>query len=159
MSKPTRPEVAEKLNYDPATGVFTWKVDHLPHVRVGDVAGTIDAQGYRVISVLGKRHKAHHLAWLLMRGEWPKSEIDHKNRDRADNRIENLRVVSHAENTHNISPRNRGLPTGVYRKGRGYYAQIQVANKPKYLGMFDTAKLAEGAYLAAKKRFHGGFIE
>jgi hypothetical protein len=49
---------------------------------------------------------AHRVVWALYYGQWPSDEIDHINRVRADNRIENLRAVSHAENTKNISKRN-----------------------------------------------------
>lgn len=59
--------------------------------------------GYLRTSILGLTYYAHRLAWALHYGEWPVAEIDHINGDRADNRIINLRSVSHVENCRNLS--------------------------------------------------------
>jgi hypothetical protein len=61
----------------------------------------------------GKLYGAARLAWLYVHGEWPKNQIDHINRLRDDNRLVNLRDVTHTENCNNIST-NNGLPEGVY---------------------------------------------
>jgi hypothetical protein len=89
---------------------------------VGKQAGYVDGQGYISVGYKGKILAAHRLAWILYYGEWPKFEIDHINRNRSDNRIENLRDVSHGKNMLNRVP-GRGLrftsvtPSG---KWRGY---------------------------------------
>lgn len=66
----------------------------------GKAAGRITSSGYRNIKVMGEAFQAHRLIWKLVTGEDP-GEIDHKNRNKLDNRMENLRVVSRSENMRN----------------------------------------------------------
>ncbi|NCC47172.1 MAG: hypothetical protein EOM16_09080 [Bacteroidia bacterium] len=76
-------------------------------------------------------------------------EVDHINRNKLDNRKQNLRIVSHWENSHN---RQKG--TGVHKpKGRNkWYAQIYVNNVRTHLGCFDTKEDAINARIIAKKQ-------
>jgi hypothetical protein len=88
MTELTAERLRELLNYDPDTGVFTWRVRPVHSHRVGDIAGSVrTTRGYRLIGVAGRVYKAHRLAWLYMMGEWPKDQIDHINRDPSDNRF------------------------------------------------------------------------
>jgi HNH endonuclease len=83
------------LNYDPATGVFRWRVGRQHRVNVGDVAGCIvRPKGHRMIGVDGKRYLANRLAWLYMTGKWPKLEINYLNRNASDTRWANLREMT-----------------------------------------------------------------
>ena len=78
--------------------------------------GSYDKDGYLIIKVKRKQFKAHRLIWFLFRGEFPDGEIDHINRVRTDNRIENLRVVTRQENVDNTTKKinkNTGVH-GVY---------------------------------------------
>ena len=59
--------------------------------------GSLDKDGYLIIKVKGKQFKAHRIVWLLNKGNFPKNELDHKNRNRTDNRIENLRESNRKE--------------------------------------------------------------
>ena len=59
------------LHYDPETGIWTWLIAASNNVKVGDVAGSKEKQGYWVIVIDYRRYKAHRLAWLYMTGEWP----------------------------------------------------------------------------------------
>ena len=54
-----------------------WKVQRRGRGKIGTVAGCINDQGYRVIQILGERHKAHRLVWLWHHGTWPEPEADH----------------------------------------------------------------------------------
>lgn len=63
--------------------------------------GSLDKDGYLIIKVKGEQFKAHRIAWLLCYGDFPKCELDHINRNRVDNRIENLRESSRAEQAKN----------------------------------------------------------
>ncbi|HBC5385607.1 TPA: HNH endonuclease [Citrobacter koseri] len=98
----------EALVYDHDSGLFTWRVRPVSHFRskkawnqsnshfAGKVAGSKDPKhGYIRIKLCGKNHKAHRLAWLYVHEHWPEGEIDHVNGIRDDNRIGNLRDVSH----------------------------------------------------------------
>lgn len=147
--KLTQSSIHAVLDYDPKTGEFTWKSDRTGGTKAGSRAGYTDSGGYRVIKVYGLLYKAHRIAWVYINGEWPKGQIDHINRNPSDNRIKNLREISHSDNQ-----RNRGLMksngsgvTGVYwHKGqKTWHARIGVDGKHRHLGSFtdfDDAVLA-----------------
>jgi hypothetical protein len=110
--------VRSRLQYDPETGVFIWKpkaaANKIWNMRyAGEIAGTINNQGYRRISIGREGYMAGRLAWLIVHGEWPENEIDHINRKRDDDRLVNLRDVTHTDNQNNRS-NNNGLPEGVH---------------------------------------------
>lgn len=146
----TQEKVRELLDYDPETGVFTWKKrcgdDHGTKIFNGKFSGktakNIDVQGYVVIQIKGRTYKAHRLAWLLVHGRFPPQGMDHLNRVRTDNRIANLREASVAENGKNrsMSSNNTSLFTGVRwnKKHAKWYASIRVNRKLKHLGSFES---------------------
>ena len=78
--------------------------------------GSLDKDGYLIIKVKGKQFKAHRLVWFLCKGEFPKGEIDHINRNRLDNRIENLRECDRKQNILNTKTKiNKKTGTsGIY---------------------------------------------
>ena len=96
--------------------------------------------------------KAHILAWYLYYNEIP-DVVDHINRNRYDNRIENLRNVTCSANTFNINIKST---TGVRYDKRinKYYGVLQANYKRIYCGCFDTTEEAHQAYLDAKKIYH-----
>lgn len=80
--------------------------------KINDVAGTIDkSDGYWKISIQGVRYKVHRVVWYLNFGSLNGMCIDHVNRNRADNNIQNLRLVTPTENAHNRS-KNSNNTTG-----------------------------------------------
>lgn len=119
----------------------------------GMVAGTTTAYGYVRLKVHGIKHMAHRLAWLYVMGSWPKGEVDHINSNRADNRIDNLRVVTRSENMQNQrrGHNNRPLPLGVRAKGSSFTADIKVNGLRTHLGTFNSVAEAAAAYSVAKK--------
>jgi hypothetical protein len=138
-----RDYVRKRLDYDPDTGVFTWKPrpgDKKWNAKhVGEVAGSIASGGYRQIMVDRKNYMAARLAWLYVHGEWPKNHIDHINRIRTDDRLVNLRDVTPVVNSNNRSD-NNGLPEGVFwdTKKVKYIAQI-----PKCIPVFGMTYLGQ----------------
>lgn len=92
-----------------------------------------------------------------------RQEVDHINLNRHDNRRENLRVCSHADNSKNqpIYKNNRVGIKGVYRDprkgGKSYRAQITVDGKQMTLGIYATPEEAGEAYRKAAIRYHGEF--
>jgi len=137
------------LAYDPETGVFVWKFPPNRHTRIGSIAGTTNSVGYRVISILGKLYLAHRLAWLMHYGVDPSSDVDHKDRDRTNCKISNLRLVSIGDNHRNCGPRSHskyGVKGAEAHRDGGYTARITINRKKIYLGYFKTAEGAAAAY-------------
>jgi hypothetical protein len=148
-------ELRRRLNYDAGTGVFTWRDGKF----AGRLAGSVSVHGYMQTSVFGGVYLQHRLAWLYMTGEWPKHEIDHISGEKADNRWANLRAADSKSNKENRRCANRNSAVGVLGVGKKdgrYRARIMVNRKEVYLGKFDSAEEAHGAYLAAKRRLHTG---
>jgi hypothetical protein len=145
------------LDYDPETGVFTWKVNRGGTAKVGEVAGGVDAYGYICIRVNQRAYKAHRLAWLYTHGGLPIDQIDHINGVRADNRLSNLREVNNQRNAENRrSARNVFGFLGVTRHRNRWKAQITVGGRAKYIGLFISPTEAHAAYLEAKRAMHEG---
>lgn len=88
----------QALAYDPATGVFTWRIRPSGRARAGAPAGGLTSEGYLIIGYRGAHVLAHRLAWAFHTGRMPVGVMDHINGIRTDNRISNLREVSPAEN-------------------------------------------------------------
>lgn len=120
------------LTYDPKTGVFRWR-EWKVGCRRNLIAGHTDGPGYVKICInQSKPLKAHRLAWLYVHGEWP-DNIDHINRDPSDNRLVNLRNVTHVENMRNHSL-HRDNQTGIsgvgWDKARGQW-YVAIGRQPR----------------------------
>jgi hypothetical protein len=152
------------LDYSPASGFFFWR--DRPNIRpsanagrLGRIAGTRNKNGYVSICIDGRIRLAHRLAWLYVHGRWPIGEIDHINEKKLDNRIANLREVTHAQN--NIKTRARADngtsgALGVYPAGFSrWQAQIQHLGKVYYLGTFATIAEATAAREARALQLRG----
>lgn len=148
-------DLRDLLKYNKRTGVFTWRNDRLGHPS-GTVAGSLCC-GYIQIGLCGQSYLAHRLAWLYVYGAWPNGCIDHKNGLRKDNRIVNLRDVSHCGNMQNLrgpmSNNKAGLMGVRFTKGK-WQAEIRTAGVRRYLGRFVTAAAAHAAYISAKRGIH-----
>ena len=152
----TQSRLKELLNYDPDTGVFAWLVKPSKRVNVGAIAGCVMVIGYREIGIDGKSYYAHRLAFLYMTGAWPIDQLDHRNGIRDDNRWDNLREATNAENCQNqVMPcTNKSGFMGVSRFRNKWRARIKIAGREKHLGFFDAPEDARAAYLAAKVEHH-----
>ena len=150
------------LDYNPETGVFTWKVGRRGRAKQGTIAGTTHTAGHRIITVEGKRYYAHRLAWFFYYGEWPKGHLDHKDRDPANNAISNLRECTFSENRQN-STKGWGPSKyqGVYwnKRANKWVAGIRVNKKSIHLGHFDDELEAANAYREAKEKYHTFYWE
>lgn len=123
--------------------------------------GTPDGGGYMQITILHKRYMAHRLMWNHVHGEIPEGlEIDHINGKKTDNRIENLRLVTHKQNQENWRQAPvTNVTSGV--KGVSFYpssmkwrAQIKHNNRNHHLGYFESIDAAQSAYAAAAAKLH-----
>lgn len=155
---PTREFVLDLLDYDPLTGIFTWRVDR-GTVKAGTRAGYVNKRGYRVINIGGRLALAHRLAVFHMTGEWPAHDVDHRFGQRDDNRWSELREMTRAGNMENLRRAHRDNKSGLLGvspcNGR-WAAHIRINGKNRYLGTHDTPELAHAVYLAAKRDHHSG---
>lgn len=152
----TQARLKEVLRYDRRSGVFYWLA--MPGRRsdlVGARAGSLSGSGYMYIRTAGKTYSAHRLAWLYVYGRFPNGELDHKNRNPADNRIVNLREANRSQSTGNSrSYGSSGLRGAFLVRGTKWRATI----KNIHLGYFDTAEQAHTAYCRAAKKLYGTFF-
>ena len=107
----TQKELKRLFTYNPVTGVFTYNIGN-KRKKKGDVLGS-NSNGYLMCQIKGKGYKLHRLAWLYVNGVFPSQCIDHINHDKKDNRIDNLRDVSHKENLRNTKLRKGSVCHGV----------------------------------------------
>ena len=158
--KISRALITKTLDYDQKTGVLTWKSrsdrgSDWNAKCAGKVAGTITPWGYRRVTFDGVKVLAHRIVWFLEKGNWPTGELDHKNGDRLDNRITNLREASQAQNQQNRSAKGRHGMIGASPLPNGrWVARIGVNRRTINLGCHGTQAEAHAAYLRAKRRLH-----
>lgn len=125
----TQERLKELVTYDENTGEFRWKVATAHRIKVGDLAGCYDGEGYRRIKVEGKPYLVHRLAWLYTYGTFPVKDIDHINGIKHDNSLINLRVATRSENQRNTKTRSTNSTgiKGLHKLTAGYYkAAIRV---------------------------------
>lgn len=148
------------LDYNPETGVFSWKVFRRWNALSGGIAGHRAKNGYITIHIGGIVYKAHRLAWLYHYGVEPSGHIDHINLVRDDNRISNLRIATPSQNKMNgkVQADNRLGVKGVRKRRNGRYsARITINGNLVYIGTFDTAEEAHSAYCDMAKKHFGAF--
>jgi hypothetical protein len=142
----------ERLEYTPEDGKVWWKLHPRGPSYSGKEAGNLMHDGYRKLTFGGKQYMVHRVAWLLHDGDWPIGEIDHIDGCRSNNKLTNLRDVSHSVNMQNrksCQSNNKTGFLGVVKSGNKYAANIYRNGKQNCLGSFETAELAHQSYKEA----------
>ena len=144
--QPKNPQIADcvlaRFSYNPDTGeVF----------RDGSRVGTISQHGYRTVGLTTLNgHRAimlHRLIWKLQTGEWPKNYVDHIDRNKLNNRWNNLRDVTHQQNQLNNSGKGYELtPAGNYK------VRMRIGGKVKHIATAYTEADARRIYEEARAR-------
>lgn len=166
---PTPEELRQLLHYEPDTGKLFWKerpislfkqdIDAPGRQRTaqkiwntryaGKEAFTAKSRGYHYGALFNRCVFAHRVIWAIHTGQWPEEDVDHINGNPADNRITNLRALSHRENLRNrAAPRNNtsGI-VGVSAEQNGFVAYIGSF----HLGRWATIEEAAAARYAAMR--------
>lgn len=145
----------EVLYYNKLTGIFIWLVAIPSKIKVGDIAGSIDTKGYRIIKIDGKVYKAHRLAWLYENGYFPEHGLDHRDRIPDHNWILNLREASkqcNARNTGNSKNNTSGVKGVCWSKNENKWkVQITIDKKKANIGTYIHLDNAACARLAAEQ--------
>lgn len=169
----TLPELSylrECFDYSILTGDLWWKERPREHFKnviawkssnikfAGKKAGNV-LDGYLVVMVNGKSYKAHRLLYKLIMEVDPTCYIDHIDGNTLNNAWQNLRDVSHENNSRNQKRRSSntsGYKGVCFDVERGKYrAYINYDKKQNIIGFFDTAEEAYAAYCEAALKYHG----
>ena len=165
----TQSELKELMHYDPAAGQFVRLKARFHPQRIGQIAGCVNKhprRGYVVIKIHGKSYEAHRLAWLYMTGEWPKSQIDHRDEDKTNNRWDNLREATHTQNIwHRGKQKNNasGIRGVYWRADIGKWRAVlqagrKAGRKALFSAHFATREEAAAAYAVAARAYFGEFV-
>jgi len=176
VSNPSPDQLHKVLVYDESTGDLYWRerpasdfpswTSYRSHRnksanrKAGAIKrrkdGRVKSIVVRVNNVL---YPAHCLIWIMRRGEIPDGlQVDHRNRNPLDNRLENLRLATHSQNQQNSA--HRGNSTGfkcVVPRGERFVAKLKHAGKQIHIGTFDTPVEANAAYFQRAKQLYGDF--
>jgi hypothetical protein len=142
-------------------GDLHWKA-RPPNLAVcGTVAGYRNTKdSYWRVVIKGSMYLKHRLVFLYHYGHLPKY-IDHINGNRADNRIENLRLASRAENARNarLPCHNTSGIKGVCKpkKDKNWTCSLRTNKKLKIVGGFETKELAQEFMELWRETAHGQF--
>jgi hypothetical protein len=138
--------VEDALFYNPDTGILYWKKSFGSRAIEGAQAGYLHQSGYMRVKFEGRNYPAHRMAWLLYYGHAPVGDIDHINGVTTDNRIANLRDVTHRQNLQNRKEHRAGKHPGVQKVGVKWRAYIKINRAQTHLGYFATREEAAKAY-------------
>lgn len=161
MSKVKRTRVVELLDYDADLGVFTWRNPTSRRVHRGQPAGSLSTDGYIRIQIDRKLYLAHHLAWLVVTGSWPKGNLDHRDGVRTNNVFDNLREAGHGPNSWNAGPHidNTSGVKGVhFHSGSEKWRAVLMHNgRQHHLGLFSSLEEARETRRKAALNLYGEF--
>lgn len=173
---PTQADIKKVVDYDPETGIFTWRERDLSYWKPGrhqqmncitwnaqykgKPAGCITDRYVRV--TINKRpFQAHRLAWIYMNGDEPFGDMDHINTNKGDNKYSNLRISTRPQNMHNYllcKSNTSGVRGLSWNKGLlRWEVDIKVDGKNIHLGIYENFKDAVQSRYDAEVKY--GFIE
>jgi len=153
LNLPSQAALMAKFDYNPSTGKLTHKHNCRFH-KAGSEAGNRTSKGYISLWAIDGYYLAHRIIWKMIYNEEP-PEVDHKNRVRDDNRLDNLKASDYFQNQQNRAGARFGT-VGIRKSSPGrYQARITKNNKEIYLGSFKTFEEALEARTKAAKEYHG----
>ena len=152
----SKEELLATFNYK--DGELYWKSAR-KGIKAGDKAGYIN-NGYVQIKLNGKDYRAHRLIFLMHNG-WLPEFIDHIDTNRSNNRIENLRAATKAQNGHNfgVSTHNKSGYRNVYWSDKDNRWRVHLRCNGKRISCGSFTKLIDAVEAAqdARSKYHGEF--
>jgi len=146
----TQDELKEAFDYDAVNGGLIKRVKLWTKPKPMAV-------GYQVIYFMGKGWYEHRLVWFWHHGKWPEDQLDHIDRDKLNNRIENLRDVSNQINNFNkpmVAGDGRLPGVSFHKPTQKFQTGVVVNNKRYSLGLHDDPHQAHEIYIKAKRILH-----
>jgi hypothetical protein len=155
----TKDELLE--NFDFVDNNFYWKKPR-SGIKVGQKAGSIEKKGYLRIKFNCKKYLVHRLVFLYHHGYMPQF-VDHINNDPSDNRIENLREATFAQNKFNTK-RQKNNTSGIKnvhwsKKYNRWLVTMSINKKLKYFGCYKDLELAGLVAMELRNKYHKEFAQ
>ncbi len=159
MTTPTMTTINELLRYK--EGRLYWRVQPARNVPARSRAGSLSAMDkYETVYIKGKRYLTHRLVFLMHKGYLPK-RLDHKDGNKLNNCIGNLRECTASQNSMNgkIRTNNKSGLTGVTwnKKYSKWQSWISIDKKLKCLGGFTNIFDAACSRISAQNKHYGAF--
>ena len=133
-------KLSDYFYYDPSVpSCLRNKVTRNSRQVKDTLQGTLDNRGYYKVQFNKQPIGQHRIVWELHFGPIPEGKvIDHIDRDKSNNRIENLRCTSQSSNMTNQSQRNSSGYKGVYQNQSSGKYQVRSLKDHKYLKTVET---------------------
>ena len=146
--------------FDYSDGHLIWKSKRGCRIKAGDIAGCKHYSGYIQITINKKSYRAHRLVFFWHHGYMPEF-IDHIDRNRSNNKIQNLRPATKLQNQGNRAATKNNLIglKGIYwdKTRLKWGARIGIKGQCKRLGYFESTEKAYAAYSEAAKKHFGEY--
>ena len=129
-------ELHRLFRYDRETGKLYWKISTTNRIKVGDEAGSPHSEGYLRVKIQSKAYFIHRIIYKMCHKVEPPAYLDHINKIKTDNRLENLREI---DNGHNVRRSKNGKGVGIQTgRKKKYRAKFSFNGKEHFLGRFYT---------------------
>ena len=143
----------ERYFYNPITGILIYKKDINYNALKGQRVGHFDKDGYRVVKINSKIYRVGRLIWFIMTGAFPVNEVDHIDRNPANDKFNNLRDANRSEQIINSKSRtNKNGFKGV-KFSRGRFRAVLVRNNKQSISpkSYETPYEAHLKFLEMEK--------
>lgn len=162
MPKTDIDEIRAALSYDAETGVFRWRVAS-GRAQPGEIAGNLQPNGRRSLSVNGLRYSAHHVAWAIVHGAWAAGYVKHRDEDFDHNWIDNLYEESPSDSIVGARVRKDSVSghKGVtFEKGRGkWQVHLKRGSAAIFIGYYEKLTDAVAARQQAEQDHQRGDLD
>jgi len=147
------------LTQEEAKSIFEYRDGVLYWKKTGQKAG-VNSCGYTVIRHKSIKYYAHQIVYLIFNGYIPKL-IDHIDRNKQNNSIDNLREATKKTNSQNSKIRvdNTSGMKGVawHKKAKKWMVYVTIDSKNCYLGLYENLDLAKELSIFIRQIVHGKF--
>lgn len=149
--------------FDYANGNLLWKVKKSKKIQIGSIAGSKNKHGYISIVIDRKNYTAHRLVYMFFNDILYGFDIDHVDGNRANNKIENLRLATKKQNSQNVKKRigctSQYKGVSKRKNSSTFVCQIRINGKQKCLGYFNDEVEAARTYDQKAKEHFGVFAK
>lgn len=155
---PKKIPVSQMLEYlEYQNGKLYWIKKPSAKVYVGEEAGLVDGQGYRVFWFKGQKYLTHRVIYVIHNGE-TSSIIDHIDGNKLNNDPSNLRESSYSLNARNLKkPESKSGIRNVYKAyGNKWGVSIKIGEVVFHFGVYEDLELAELVSKEVQDKYYSG---